>query len=167
MLDILTYLLGWASGLFVGVAMGGYFHDFIRFRRANINYINLWNMLRNAGLFKLSVVALDYFFGTRVAEVYARVRNIDPENSMPRQERCDVPSGQNPNSRNQTDGEQPFVDVANLFRDSVMRTFFPAGLPTRPPTPTPTTPTEKGAVTPTSRKNTVSSCDIPTDDQQC
>jgi len=158
MLDILTYLLGWMSGLFVGVAVGGYFHEFIRFRRANINYINLWNMLQNTGLFKLSFVALDYFFGTKVAEVYARARNIVSENSIPRQERCEGTSHQSPDSRNQASGEPPFTDAANLFRDSVMRTFFPNGLPSRPPT-APTAPTA-----PTTPTTTV---EIPTSDQQC
>lgn len=90
MLDIFTYVFGWVSGLFVGMAMGGYFHDYIRYRQVKANYERFFNLINRTGI----IVALMNYFGVEITHRFTGTRRTSNENP-PRAEPCDVPFNRN------------------------------------------------------------------------
>lgn len=88
MLDIITYLLGWTSGLFVGIAVGNYVRDYFQRIRYHENIDTISKLFVNSGLFKLMME----YYGINPTYVSLFRQTATSTNIPPtRQEECDIP----------------------------------------------------------------------------
>jgi len=171
MIDIITFLLGWTSGLFVGLAMAGYIQKFIRLRQRRAD-VALWtDFFVKSGFVK---ILIDYFIpyrGLRFPRVHVNSPTSSTENPV-RQESRDVPPSADENSnscpRRNTETSSPLADmifscfsaIPSASRENPvvdLASFLGVRLPTRS---TPTSPTSN--TPPTTNNTTSTASNTPT-----
>ena len=162
MIDIITFLLGWTSGLFVGLAIGGYLQNYIRFRRWRTEVAVWTDFFEKSGFIK---ILIDYLFTTydiipsfyrRGLRVGVHPSSSSTENPV-RQESCEVPptnGNSNPCPRRNAETSSPLVDIISPIVN--IASLFGIRLPPRPASTTSNTTAHTSSTSNTTHNSSTS-----------